>query len=271
MWRPGAEGDLAVQMMEWWAYLADILTFYNERIGTQAYLGTADLPESVDRLIQLLGYRPRPGFGASGTLAGAADGPKPWLLPQGLQVQSKPGPGQQPQIFELNVATTVQKPAMPYQRRPAPASAPLLSADGTTLRLAGKVGSIKAGERLLLVNAGAVTGGTVYGFRTGSLYSRCSRRRNCGRRRCRHGGFVHHRSAGTARRGTGTRIRIARSGHVGKPVRAIGPSGITVIGSSGIDRLDRARSWCPARWRMLEVTGTPSDAPVATRLVTVHV
>src|SRR6516162_4222085 len=31
IWRPDATGDLALQMMEWWAYLADVLTFYNER------------------------------------------------------------------------------------------------------------------------------------------------------------------------------------------------------------------------------------------------
>src|SRR5579864_2628830 len=65
-WRPSAQGDLALQMMEWWAYLADILTFYNERIANQDYLRTADLPESVGRLIRVLGYRPRPGIGATG-------------------------------------------------------------------------------------------------------------------------------------------------------------------------------------------------------------
>ena len=62
-WRPGATGDLAVQMLEWWAYIADVLTFYNERIANQDYLRTADLPESLQRLIRILGYRPRPGIG----------------------------------------------------------------------------------------------------------------------------------------------------------------------------------------------------------------
>jgi hypothetical protein len=32
-WRPSAGDDLALQMVEWWAYLADILTFYNGRIA----------------------------------------------------------------------------------------------------------------------------------------------------------------------------------------------------------------------------------------------
>src|SRR5713101_2395686 len=97
-WRPSAQGDLALQMMEWWAYLADILTFYNERIANQDYLRTADLPESVQRLIRVLGYRPRPGIGARGTLAALLSGPKAITLPQGFQIQSKPGPGKQPQI-----------------------------------------------------------------------------------------------------------------------------------------------------------------------------
>ncbi len=84
-WQPGAQGDLAVQMVEWWAYLADILTFYNERIANESYLGTAILPESVNHLVQLLGYRPRPALGAKVTLAGllAAGARVPVALPAG--------------------------------------------------------------------------------------------------------------------------------------------------------------------------------------------
>ena len=107
IWRPSGHGDLAVQMVEWWAYLTDILTFYNERVATQAYLRTADLPESVNRLVRLLGYRPRPGIGAKGVLAALANSPLPFTLPAGFAVQSKPGPGKQPQIFELNADTTI--------------------------------------------------------------------------------------------------------------------------------------------------------------------
>jgi hypothetical protein len=162
VWRPGGDADLAVQMMEWWAYVSDILTFYNERIATQAYLGVADLPESVNRLIRILGYRPRPGIGASGTLAALLNTTRPVALPQGMQVQSKPGPGQQPQIFELSTATTVQQPDA-VAARPVPPSSPLLSADGTTIWLAGKVSGIGTGDKLLLVNAGAVTSGAITG------------------------------------------------------------------------------------------------------------
>src|SRR5215472_4369769 len=85
-WRPSAASDLALQMVEWWAYLGDILTFYNQRIANQDYLHTADLPESVGRLIRVLGYRPRPGIGATGKLAALLSGPKPFTLPQGFQI-----------------------------------------------------------------------------------------------------------------------------------------------------------------------------------------
>ena len=36
-----APGDLGLQVLEWWAYLGDILTFYNERIANEGYLRTA--------------------------------------------------------------------------------------------------------------------------------------------------------------------------------------------------------------------------------------
>ena len=81
-WRPSADQDLALQMVEWWAYLADVLTFYNERIANEAYLRTADLPESVDRLVRMLGYRPRPGIGATGTVAALLSGPAPVTIPR---------------------------------------------------------------------------------------------------------------------------------------------------------------------------------------------
>ena len=113
--------DLAVMMVEWWAYLSDILTFYNERIANEDYLRTALLPETPAQLIRLLGYRPRPTIGATGTLAALLTPSilpgQTVTLPQGLQFQSKPGPGGPPQTFELLRATPIglpdQVPAIP--------------------------------------------------------------------------------------------------------------------------------------------------------------
>jgi hypothetical protein len=161
IWRPGAQGDLAVQMIEWWAYLGDVLTFYNERVANQAYLGTADLPESVNRLIRLLGYRPRPGLGAIGVLAALANSVSPFTLPQVFQIQSKPGPGQQPQIFELAADTTITPPVGPpgtsaiqgtASMAPAPVPvAPPSSGNTAVVALADNSSAVKAGDRILLL------------------------------------------------------------------------------------------------------------------------
>ena len=148
-WRPGAQGDLAVQLVEWWAYLADILTFYNERIANEDYLRTAFLPESPENLIRILGYRPRPGIGAMATVAATLTAASPVTLPAAYPVQSKPGPGQQPQIFELTSQTTVQTPDS-VSADPAPDPS-LLGADGQSVLLKGVVSTIKPLDQLLLL------------------------------------------------------------------------------------------------------------------------
>src|SRR5262245_30259735 len=40
-WHEGTAGDYLTALVELWAYLADILTFYQERIYNEAYLPTA--------------------------------------------------------------------------------------------------------------------------------------------------------------------------------------------------------------------------------------
>jgi predicted phage baseplate assembly protein len=122
VWRTEGSTDLGIMIAEWFAYVADVLTFYNEQVANQAYLRTANLPESVANLIALLGYRPRPAIGATGVLAALLTpapsfGGRSIVLPKGLQFQSKPVPGQAPQIFELRQDTAIggpdQLPAAP--------------------------------------------------------------------------------------------------------------------------------------------------------------
>ena len=118
-WNPSpVTGDLGLQILDWWAYLADILTFYNERAANQAYLGTADRPESVSRLISLLGYRPRPGIGAAVTLAALAASPAPIAIPAGFAVASKATPAVPSQTFEITAPVSFPQPTSVPQ--PAP-------------------------------------------------------------------------------------------------------------------------------------------------------
>lgn len=131
-WRPADDGgDLALQLLEWWAYIADILTFYNERIANNSYLGTAVLPAAVqpqtgsttaatpatassgtpglpDNTALIaggVGFRSTPGIAAVGQLAVLVNAKTSISLPLGFAVQSKPGPGQQPQVFEADAST----------------------------------------------------------------------------------------------------------------------------------------------------------------------
>ncbi|HEV3037637.1 MAG TPA: hypothetical protein VHA33_07625 [Candidatus Angelobacter sp.] len=147
-WRPTAQGDLALQMLEWWAYLADVLTFYNERIANESYLRTAVLPESVQRLIRILGYRPRPGIGATGVVAALLSVPGPILVPQGFPIQSKPGPGKDPQIFETDSDSRVSRPDA------LPADATADTGMGESVLLKGTVSGINVGDELLLLKRG---------------------------------------------------------------------------------------------------------------------
>jgi hypothetical protein len=145
--------DLAVMMVEWFAYLADILTFYNERIANEDYLRTAVLPSTPAALVNLLGYRPRPTIGATGYIAALLSptvvGAQTITLPAGLEFQSKPGPGKTPQTFELHPTTTIGLPAS-VPATPPPSLLGYPASGGYSILLNGAVTSISNGMQLLL-------------------------------------------------------------------------------------------------------------------------
>lgn len=147
-WRPGASGDLGVQMVEWWAYLADVLSFYSWRSANNSYLRTADMDESVRGLIRILGYRPRPGIGSTGTVAAVLDGKKSITVSQGFQIQSKPKVGGQPQMFEVSQSATFT-PQTDFEAL-APDTGLLFDTDGC-VRLEGVVDSVKKDDVVVLV------------------------------------------------------------------------------------------------------------------------
>ena len=102
--RTHEDSDFTIALLDAWATALDILTFYQERIANESYLRTAADPRSVFELARLVGYRPSPGVAASAflafTLSNAPGSPDHVLIPSGSRVQSVPGPGQTPQVFE---------------------------------------------------------------------------------------------------------------------------------------------------------------------------
>src|SRR5947199_2352805 len=99
-WLTRSTDDFDIALLAMWAYVADILTFYQERIANEAYLRTALLQESVTALAALLDYKPAPGSAAEADLAFFLDKNKQVQIPVGLRVQSVPGQNEKPQKFE---------------------------------------------------------------------------------------------------------------------------------------------------------------------------
>ena len=94
--------DPAIALLDAWAVVADVLSFYQERIANEGYLRTATERRSVLELAKLVGYTLRPGVAASVFLAYTLENGQRTTIAQGNRVQSLPGPGQTPQFFETS-------------------------------------------------------------------------------------------------------------------------------------------------------------------------
>jgi hypothetical protein len=115
------DDDFSIALLDAWASVADVLTFYQERIANENYLRTATERNSILQLARLIGYKLRPGVAASAYLAftvedtsqatnpapvNPANPPPGWsavgtaVIDIGTKVQSIPGPNEQAQTFE---------------------------------------------------------------------------------------------------------------------------------------------------------------------------
>jgi len=147
--------DFSLALVDAWSEVLDILTFYTERLANEAYLGTAIEPRSVFELARLVGYKPSPGVSASTvlafTLASAVGAPAVVPIAAGMRVQSVPGPGQTPQVFETSSALTATIAANAI---PALTSQPWqLTGGDTSTWIAGTANNVRAGDALLFVSA----------------------------------------------------------------------------------------------------------------------
>ena len=63
------DDDFAIACLDAWATVADVLTFYQERLANEAYLRTATERLSLVHLARAIGYELQPGVAASTSLA----------------------------------------------------------------------------------------------------------------------------------------------------------------------------------------------------------
>jgi hypothetical protein len=130
-----SQDDPAIALLDAWAVIADVLTFYQERIANEGFLRTATERRSILELAREIGYELSPGVAASAYLQFTVEEiigttPPPAVripgvriqqpagpgsssfnfgivdIPKGTQVQSIPAPGQTPQTFETSADFT---------------------------------------------------------------------------------------------------------------------------------------------------------------------
>lgn len=159
-WTARSDDDYGIALLDMWAYIGDILTFYQERIANESFLRTAILRESIIRIAAILDYRPDPGVAATSYLAFTLEKGKRANIPIGLRVQSVPAQNQKPQKFETveSVNTTAALNRVPVLPEPAVVS-PLIATGVEALldpqAAARIVAEVASGDAFVIFTEGA--------------------------------------------------------------------------------------------------------------------
>ncbi len=162
--------DPSIALLDAWATVADVLTFYEERIANEGYLRTATERRSILELARLVGYRLRPGISSSVYLAFTVSDGFNGTIPAGTRAQSIPGTGERPQPFETYVDLSARdvwnnlKPRLTRPQvitlaaSPSPTNQTVTIDQGTdattrdTLYLDGLSTNLKTGDALLITS-----------------------------------------------------------------------------------------------------------------------
>ena len=94
--------DLSLALLDAWAVIGDVLTFYQERIANEGFLRTSTEHGSIVELARLVGYRLRPGVASSVYVAYLLEPDSETVIPAGSRIQSVPAAEELPQTFETS-------------------------------------------------------------------------------------------------------------------------------------------------------------------------
>jgi len=147
--RTRAASDPAIALLDAWAIVGDVLTFYQERIANEGYLRTAVERRSVLELANLVGSSLRPGVSASVNVAYTLEQNSVATIPVGSRVQSLPVQDQLPQSFEISDDLPAQgawNNLAPRMTRPQ-----IVTSDASTVYLAGLSPNLGPNDPLLFV------------------------------------------------------------------------------------------------------------------------
>ncbi|QHQ36667.1 putative baseplate assembly protein [Algicella marina] len=171
------DDDFSIALIDAWAAACDVLTFYQERLANEAYIGTATERLSVNELARLIGYRLHPGAAAETDLVILMEDPPAaepdvteLLVPEGTRIQSQPGPDEMPQVFETiepletRVAWNTFRPRL---------TRPIFPDNGDTSTWLAGLPALQVGDAILIVGndrggfdgSSADTGSELWDFR----------------------------------------------------------------------------------------------------------
>ncbi|WP_158892925.1 putative baseplate assembly protein [Amycolatopsis anabasis] len=146
--------DPAIALLDCWAVLGDVLTFYQERIANEGYLRTATEPESLAELGKLVGYTPRPALGSTTYLAYTLDPGARTVIPAGSGAKSVPKQNELPQTFETTeelVAREEWNTLGIAMTEPPELDATTVPAELGRFAVKGTVANLRQGDRLLFL------------------------------------------------------------------------------------------------------------------------
>jgi hypothetical protein len=149
-----AGDDASIALLDAWATVGDVLTFYQERIANEGYLRTATERRSILELARSIGYELNPGVAAGAFLAFTVDEgestPDETTIAAGTQVQSIPQEeGELPQTFET--MNEFEAKAWWNALRPQLSEPQEATLASESLFLQGSNLDLEPGDRLLLL------------------------------------------------------------------------------------------------------------------------
>jgi uncharacterized phage protein gp47/JayE len=108
-WKNRDASDFGITLIELFAYMGDIMSFYIDRAANESFILTASQRDSVLRMARLLGYTPTPSTPATVTLSFSTFATSSQVVPAGTQVSTTSiVSGENVEIiFETNSAITV--------------------------------------------------------------------------------------------------------------------------------------------------------------------
>lgn len=160
-WTHRGPDDPGIALLEAAAVVGDILTYYQDVYGNEAFLRTASWRESVADLVQLLGYRLAPGVGGEATFALKVKGTNKVTVPRFFGFKAQLDNQEQAAEFESTKETTAYPHLSEFNLYSPPKAPQNITAGSVQLELAAVAErtdlanltafEIKEGARIMLV------------------------------------------------------------------------------------------------------------------------